>query len=213
MPKSMISNNLQSLIKLHGDLSLSDLARKTDIPQPTLHHILEGKTKKPRRKALEALANFFSISVTQLVGSAPLSSNIPDKLKLSLKISTVPLIDWNLAKSWENNKTNMTGFNEIILEKHVSKHAFALTMLNASMEPLFQENSILIFDPAKTPKERDFVLVYFSKNDSLIFNRLFTEGKNFYIKKDKNNGDAELIKLNFPQDRIVATLIEARISF
>lgn len=213
MSEQTIGDNLLRLIKLHGDLSLSDLARETQIPQPTLHHIIDGKTKKPRRQALESLANFFSISVPQLTGAIPLSPTIPDAIKDSLKISTVPLIEWNLAKNWERDKNDISKFSEIILEKQVAKNAFALQMQDARMEPLFQEKSILIFDPSKTPKERDFVLVYFSKTDSLVFNRLFMDGEKFYIKQDKKNGDAELIKLNLQTDEIIATLIEARLQF
>lgn len=213
MSDCVISSNLQRLLKLHGDLSLSDLARETRIPQPTLHHIMEGRTKKPRKQALEALASFFSVSIPQLMGDTPLSLTIPDTLKESLKISTVPLISWNLAKSWQREKNDLSKFEEIILDKQVNKNAFALQLKDSSMEPLFQENSILIFDPLKTPNERNFVLCYFSKADILLFNRLFIDGKKLYIKQDKSDGDAELIKLNIPNDKIIATLIEARMTF
>src|SRR5580700_5344553 len=101
MSEQTISHNLHRLLQLHGDLSLSDLARETHIPQPTLHHILDGKTKKPRRQALEAIANFFSISVAELIGSIPMSLTIPTVIKDKLEISTVPLIDWEMAKYWK----------------------------------------------------------------------------------------------------------------
>lgn len=213
MSRQTIGENLQRLLKLHGDLSLSDLSRETKIPQPTLHHIVDGKTKKPRRQALEALAKFFSITVSQLIGATSFSPTIPDVIKESLKISTVPLIDWCFAKNWDVNKHDLSKFDEIILDRQVDRNSFALQLENSSMEPFFQEKSILIFDPSKMAKERDFVLSYFYNSDSLIFNRLFIEGKNFYIKRDKEDGNAELIKLSLPNDRIVATLIEARLHF
>lgn len=212
MAEQTIGENLQTLLKLRGDLSLSDLARETQIPQPTLHHIIEGKTKKPRRQALEAIANFFSISVPQLTGAIPLSA-IPEALKDTLKISTVPLITWELAKNWDRSKNDISRFTEIILDKQVNKNTFALQLQDSSLEPLFQDKSILIFDPSKKANERDFVLVYLSKLDIVMFNRLFIEGKNFYLKQDKKDGNAELVKLSFPNDRIIATLIEARLQF
>lgn len=213
MSKQTIAENLQTLLKLHGDLSLSDLSRETKIPQPTLHHIIDGKTKKPRRQALETLANFFSISVPQLLGITSFSLNIPDNIKHCLKISTVPLIDWNLAKDWKRDKKDLSKFDEIILDRQVDINAFAIQLQDSTLEPLFQEKSILIFDPSKKANERDFVLSYFHHSDSIVFNRLFIEGKNFYIKQDKQDGNAELIKLSFPNDRIIATLIEARLQF
>lgn len=213
MSKQTISSNLQRLLKLRGNLSLSELARETQIPQPTLHHIVEGKTKKPRRQALEAIAKFFSISIPQLTGALPLSTTIPETIKESLKISTVPLINWNLAKNWESDKHDLAKFEEIILENKIHKNAFALQLKDSHLEPLFQENSILIFDSSQPLKDRDFVLVYTSKFDLTTINRLFIDGKNFYIKKEKQNGNAELIKLNLANDKIIAKLIEARSKF
>lgn len=213
MSQQTISDNLQRLLKLHGDLSLSELARETQIPQPTLHHIIEGKTKKPRRQALEALARFFSISIPQLTGSIPLTPNIPDAIKESLKISIVPLIDWSQARNWESDKNDLFKFDKIILEKEIDKNAFALQLNDSRMEPLFQEKSILIFDPSRTVKERDFVLVYLSRSDLITLNRLFIDNKHFYIKQEMKNGDAGLIKLNLSNDKIIATLVEARLAF
>lgn len=207
-----IGENLQRLLKLYGSPSINDLAKTIGIPQPTLHHIIEGKTKKPRQEALEALANYFSISIPELMGTVPLAT-IPDTIKDRLKISTVPLISWNLAKDWKREKLHSDKYDEILLDKLVDKDAFALQLNDTSMEPLFQEKSILIFDPSKKPKERDFVLVYLSKLDKIIFNRLFLEARNMYIKQEKFDGNAELIKLSQPNDRIIATLIEARLEF
>jgi SOS-response transcriptional repressor LexA len=213
MSEHTISDNLQRLLKLHGDLSLSELARGTQIPQPTLHHIIEGKTKKPRRQALEALARFFSISIPQLTGITPLTPKIPDAIKESLKISTVPLIDWCLARHWEREKDNLSNFDQIILGREIDKNSFALQLQDSRMEPLFQENSILIFDPSKAVKERDFVLVYLYRTDLVTLNRLFIDNNHFYIKQEMKNGDAELIKLNLSNDKIIATLVEARLVF
>ena len=213
MQKQSISEVLKMLLKVNGDLNPTDLAKETGVPQPTIHHILEGKTKKPRQTTLKSLADFFSISISQLTGSIPLSLSAPSYIKDSLKISTVPLITWELAKNWEENKNDLSKFKEIIMEKQLNENAFALQLFNSNMEPLFQEKSILIFDPSKTANERDFVLVYLSKSGSVIFNRLFIDGENYYIKRDKKNGDAELIKLDLQDDKFIATLIESRLLF
>jgi len=210
-----IGENLQRLIKIYGSPSINDLAKSVGVPQPTLHHIIEGKTKKPRQETLEALAKYFSISISQLLGEAPLTS-IPDTIKDRLKISTVPIINWDLAKNWKREGHDISQYNEILLDKQIDKDAFALQLQDESMEPLFQEKSILIFDPSKNASDRDFVLVYLSKQDSIIFNRLFIEGKSLYIKQTSKEGSSEkieLTKLMQPHDRIIATLIEARLQF
>ncbi|HVT63162.1 MAG TPA: LexA family transcriptional regulator [Legionellaceae bacterium] len=213
MAEQTISNNLQLLLKLQGDLSLSDLSRKTGIPQPTLHHIIEGKTKNPRKNALQKLANFFSISVPQLIGELPLSNYIPNTIKESFNISTVPIINWELAKNWDKTQNTSKQFDEIIIEREINENCFALLLNNATMEPIFQEGSILVFDPSKNPQERDFILVYLEKSNSIAFNRLFIENNHYYLKQYKTNGDVELIKLHIPNDKILAVLIEARLKF
>ena len=213
MTTQILIENLQYLMSMHGDLSASELARKANVPQPTVHHILSGVTKNPRRQSLEALANFFSITISQLTGALPLNPTISTDLKESLKISTVPIIEWSMVKTWLENQKNLKELKEVILDKNTDQKAFALMMDNSSMNPMFPEKSILIFDPGKTPKDRDFVIVSISENDSLIFNRLFIEGADYFIKKDQEDGNSQLIKLRSALDKIIATLIEVRLQF
>lgn len=207
-----ISENLKHLIKLHDGISILELSKKTQIPQPTLHHILSGETKKPRAQALEALATFFCISIDQLVGTLPLPT-IPSALKENLKISTVPVIDWIELKNWPH-EINKNGFlKEIIIDQKISQNSFALIMKDSSLEPLIPEKSMLIFDAEKIPKDRDFVVVYISHSDTISFNRLFIDGKEFYLKQNRLDGSSEFLKLNLETDHIMATLIEVRLHF
>lgn len=206
-----IGSNLQHLMKLHGGISVSELARQTRIPQPTLHHILDGTTKKPRKEALEALSNFFSVSIPQLMGFLPLAPVIPNVIKESLKITTVPLISWEALKRWPEIKVKSE--QDILLERKVDTNAFALKMKDSSMEPLFPEQSLLIFDPGKKPKHREFVIVHFSQTDNIIFNRLFIDGYELFIKQDLGDGNAKLLKIKSGIDRMIAALIEVRLLF
>jgi len=211
MTEQVVSENLKRLIKLHDGISLLELSKRTQIPQPTLHHILNGETKKPRKQALEALANFFSISINQLTGANPLPK-IPDALKENLKISTVPVIGWEMIKNYSYEKNNETQFKEIILDKQIDVNSFALIMQDASMEPVIPEKSLLIFDAGKKPKDRDFVIALFMQEGLIVFNRLFIDGNEFYIKQNQQGGDAQLRKL-IPPNKIIATLIEVRLQF
>ena len=208
-----LSNNLQQLMRIHGNISVSELARLTDIPQPTIHHILTGSTKKPRKKALEELSRYFSVSIEELTGQEPLPVVIPDAVKEDLQISTIPVIEWEALKKWSSETVKTQGSREILIDKKIDKDSFALIMPDASMEPLFQQNSLLIFDSGKTPKDRDFVIVYLSKEEIVAFNRLFIENNTFYLRQGLEDGSLKLTKLNKPNDRILGTLIEARIQY
>ncbi|MDX1901849.1 MAG: LexA family transcriptional regulator [Gammaproteobacteria bacterium] len=212
MSTQTLGDNLRYLIKLHDGVSILELAKRTKIPQPTLHHILNGETKKPRKKALDALANFFSISIDQLIGITPLPI-IPNALKESLKITTVPIIEWDMLKYWPQENTTLSNFNEIILDKKVDPNSFAIIMEDSNMEPLFPEKSLLLFNPSKTPKDRDYVIVHFAQDDAVIFNRLFVDNSGHYIKQNQEDGNAQLTKLKQGNDKIIATLFEVRLQF
>ncbi|HAU1368103.1 TPA: LexA family transcriptional regulator [Legionella pneumophila] len=206
-----LSNNLQQLMRIHGNTSVSELARLTGIPQPTIHHILTGSTKNPRKKALEELSRFFSISVEQLIGQEPLPTIIPDGVKKDLQISAIPIVDWNVLKKWPASKADIRDNQEILLNKTIANDSFALIIPDDSMLPRFQQNTLLIFDSGKTPKDRDFVIVHLSKGNTIEFNRLFYENNSFYLRHDLGDGNLKLTKLDPSHDRILGILIEERI--
>ncbi len=69
-------------------LNTLTLSKESKIPQPTLHHLLSGKTKKPRRALLQKLAQFFDISIPTLLEieltNQPTSS-----------VRKFPILNWN----------------------------------------------------------------------------------------------------------------------
>ena len=210
---SIISNNLRHLLTVHGELSVTALARETGIPQPTLHHLLNGFTKKPRIGVLEKLAAFFAVSVPQLIGETSLPHNIPDSIKKSFNISTVPIIDWDMVSHWPNISNNVKQLAEITLDRSVDSNTFALIMQNSINDVPFPENAILIFDPSKHISDRAFALVHSMNEQSLLFNRLFIENNDYFIKQEQSNGDMILTKITTNSHRILGVLIEVRLQF
>lgn len=206
-----LSQNLKYLLRVHNGLSILELAKQTQIPQPTLHHIINGETKKPRSNVLEVLANFFYVSVDQLTGVKPLPV-IPHALKEDLKISTIPIIDWDSLGSSHPANVAHDSRQEIILDKRVDAGSFALILQNSDHEPLFPNKSLLLFNPTKVPKDRDFVLVNLKEQNRIIFNRIFYIDLNKYIKENEIGGKVQLIKIK-PEDKIIACLFEVRLKF
>ncbi len=200
-------------MRIHGNISVSELARLTGLPQPTIHHILSGSTKNPRKKALEELSNFFSVSVNELTGLETLPAVIPDVIKEDLQISTIPIIEWDSLKTWPSEANKIQDKQKILINKKIAKNSFALIMPDDSMEPLFQKNSLLIFDSGKNPKDRDFVIVNLSKEGIVLFNRLFSENNILYLRQNMEDGSLKLTRLDQSNDHILGTLIEARIQY
>lgn len=210
--KPTLSANIKHLLHVH-DLSLSELARQTHIPQPTLHHLLTGFTKKPRAAILEKLAAFFSLSLEQLTGTLPFAQIIPEPLQQTLVIAAIPVIDWDSAHSWPLAAQYPHNGATLVIDKPVSTHTFALRMPTSSMEPLFPKDALLIFDPQKSARDRDFILLRASHSNTLLFNRLCIEGEQAYIKTVQNDNSMQFLKINPQCDKIIATLIEVRMQF
>jgi len=60
--------NLQRLMAKHEVRSGSDLARQLDIPAPSINRIVAGQIVDPRCSTLILLADYFDVSIDQLVG-------------------------------------------------------------------------------------------------------------------------------------------------
>lgn len=211
MGEMTLSNNLQQLMRIHGNISISELARLTDIPQPTIHHILTGSTKNPRKRALEALSEYFSVSIQQLLGQEQLPTVIPDAVKEDLHISTIPIVEWEMLQEWPSTMAQAS--RQILLDRKIAKNSFALVSKNIDLEPAIPQNALLIFEADKSPKDRDFVVVHLGRENLILLNSLFIENGQHYVKQNQEDGNVRLIKLDTAQDRILGTLIEARIVY
>ncbi|MGC1181335.1 helix-turn-helix domain-containing protein [Legionella sp.] len=213
MTKMTLSKNLQQLMKIHGNISVSELARLTGIPQPTIHHILTGSTRNPRKKALEELSRYFCVSINELTGLEALPAVIPDAIKETLQLSTVPIIEWESLKQWPSEWAKTQKMSELLVDKKIDKNSFVLIMPDASMDPPFQQNTLLIFDSGKTPKDRDFAIVYLANEEVIAFNRLFIENNTLYLRQELEDGSLKLTKLDKVHDHILGILIEARAQY
>jgi len=207
-----LQENLKQLMFRHGNLSVTELAQKTHLPQPTLHQLYSGVTKRPRTQALTVLANFFNITLEQLCGHAPLPEQWSSTLKTQLNLHTTPLINWNDLPLL-NQLSQLSNKPELILESNPQNPTFALILPDSSMEPLFPRHAVLIFDMAKAPSDRDHVLVYLSEQHTYAFKSILMDGIHHYVKSlnpDLHNTPLYALQ---EKDRIVGVLLEARIKF
>ena len=70
----LLAKTLLELMREH-EMSANQLAEKLALPQPTITRITSGETTKPRIDTLCKLAEFFHVSVSQLIGEAPLHAD------------------------------------------------------------------------------------------------------------------------------------------
>jgi transcriptional regulator with XRE-family HTH domain len=189
------------------NLRPSDLARDLNMPPPTIHRIVTGESTRPYKSSLSPIAEYFNVKVEQLIGEEPLFPSMDgNSISLSQRTRRVALVAWELL-GYEPKSAQ--GLSEIIVSD-VSDKAFAVINPDYSMEPLFQKNSILIFDPEVKPIDRSYVLVKLHDPDTYVFKQLLIDLNQKFIKSlNQDLSIASLRKLE-DNDKIIARLVENR---
>jgi SOS-response transcriptional repressor LexA len=188
-------------------LRATELARQLNLPQPTISRILTGATHNPHRSSLEPIAEFFNISITQLKGLEPIPWLEPNNPQAT-GWSEVPVYNWEEAAHFENNSNENNA--KLFTDAAVGESAFVLVMKDASMEPQFPKDTSLIIDPARTPKDRSFVVVKLHNYPEVVFRQLILDGPDRYLKPTSPDFERFKMTLMTEKDRIVGVLAQTR---
>lgn len=200
-------SNILKKILFEKDMRPADLARELNMPVPTIHRIVTGKSTRPYQSSLEAIAEYLNVSVEQLTGDEPLLPSTLDDVK-SLPIGkytkVVPLISWSTLDD-RNRKVD----SEVVVI-NVSDKAFALVMPDYSMEPLIQNGSTLIFDPEAEPMDRSYVLVKLAEHSIYLCRQLLMDCDKKFVKALNPDISVSSIRQLTDEDQIIARLVETR---
>ena len=206
-----LGNTLKKLL-FERNMKPVDLARQINLPPPTIHRLITGKSTRPYQSSLKPIANFFSITVDQLLGEEPLTKiEIGDTDTIEKNdLKTIPVLSWGIP----NGSTNVESFNKrIVVSNDISDKSFALIMADTSMEPLFQQGSILIFDPCVQYQDRSYILVELFDSRLYVFRQLLIDADHKYLKPLNPDLSTFKMRLLNNNDKIVACLVEARYNF
>jgi hypothetical protein len=198
------------------DMRPVDLARELDIPQPTIHRLVTGKSTRPYRSSLEPIAAYFSLTVDQLIGeevlpdSSPKSKGNTEKIRApGHQVKTIPILTWESAagdRSWPK------GGRGIVSAGNISDDCFALLMQDFSMSPLFPKSTILVFDPHKPAVDRSFVLVKLKDKAVPVFRQLLIDVDHKYLKPLNPDLSTYEMRLLSDEDEVIASLFESRMN-
>ena len=193
-----LSQTLQQLMTEHR-IRMADLSRETGISPPVINRLVNSITTNPNVDTLRPLANYFSISISQLMGDEPLEKNPHHK---------IAIIDWNYLFEWQTQKNTHAVIGHIYSEHSLSTQAFALRLTNSSMEPRFPKGSILIVNPDSEPQDHDHVIVRLTNQDKPLFKQVLFDGDTVYLKS--YNRDIQVIKIN-NNFTITGVVVETRL--
>ncbi len=176
-----IKEILQHLMRVKKLKSGSALAKQLQIPAPTVNRILSGQVRDPRASTLELLADYFGVSIDQLLGKEALQDD--DSPKPFLKPSmAIPIVS-------KFNNTDIQPSADQVKEwfrwstDNPSKHkdVFAWRVDTDHLEPVFHKGTILVVNPKRKPMHQDYIAVHFGKDTKITIRKLMTDGRDDYF--------------------------------
>ncbi len=154
----ILADNLNLLIKSRN-LNITQTANDLSLPIMTVRRLISGETTNPHLSTLKTIAEYFHISIDQLVNS----QNMLQAEHRYTKSQLVPILSWQEVRSittiqdlslkdWKNWQSVPTD-----KEKDISS-AFALKT-RPSFYAQFPNGTVFIIDPNSEVCDGDIVLV------------------------------------------------------
>jgi SOS-response transcriptional repressor LexA len=193
-------------------MSITELARATDLPITTLHRISSGTSTRPYRKSLRPIADYFSLTIDQLTGEKPINNEgeTNKTLPITKNLIEIPLITWEEIDFSDKNSVSK---GTVITTNDMSKDCFALLMNDSSMEPTFLEGSILVFDPNTQEYDRCYALVNLFGQQVHVFRQIIKDANYKFLKPLNPDLIASQMYLMKALDAIIGVLVESRQAF
>ena len=208
---SKLSENLKALMWEVG-ITVTELARQTGVGQPVIHRMASGETDNPKVGSLRPIAKFLNVTISELLGDAPLPE---ERFKGShnpyyRSWSKLPLLSWEQAAVWPERKLPSEIESYISTEAIVSEKAFAVKMEDSTMLPRFSEGSILVIEPTIMPRNNDFAAVVVGNESKMQFKQALYDSEDLYLKPLNPDFQIRNVGKNY---RILGTMIQALIEY
>jgi len=213
MERNILGRAITALMQA-DNITESELARRTGIVQPLINQIVNGKNINPKLATIKPIANYFSVSISQLIGEDPLPTSLQmETLRNKQKTwFEVPLLTWEKDNFHPQVKLD-TSIAFTLTDLCISDSAFAVEMHGSSMEPLIPSKMTIIIEPNRNPVDRDLVFAYLAKPNLLLCRQILIDADDKYLQTiNPNFVDATLHKLN-AKDKILGVVVQAKKNF
>jgi transcriptional regulator with XRE-family HTH domain len=202
--KHTLNNTLDCLIRKRG-INTNQLHKHTGIPLSTLKRLRLNKENNPTLASLAPIANFFSVSLDQLIGKTPLLS----KNEVETNSLTIPLISWKDIINSPKNRWRLAFSSVLIIDTHLNKDSYALLIENNNWNN-FLAGSLLVIDPSLNPHNRDFIIVYKKGRRSPELRQVLIYKNKRYLKNV--NSESEIIDFS-EKYQSLGVIIEIKMNY
>jgi transcriptional regulator with XRE-family HTH domain len=176
----ILCDNLNQLMQ-EAHISADELARRTSVPASTIKKIRNRYNPNPTLATLLPLAQFFSVTLDQLIGNEPLNTSLfsgrhqPD---LELKCH-IPILSWEESVNWP--ATQDQHHPCVTTEFKYSTNAFAL-VINAEEWNNLAKGTLLFIDPSLKAEHRDYAIMHKNGQKVPTFKQILYEDGQIYLK-------------------------------
>jgi transcriptional regulator with XRE-family HTH domain len=208
---AQIGENITFLMESCG-IDATQLSQQTGLPASTISRLRSSTTEcSPNLSSLIPIADYFSVTISQLIGEEPIDQN-HDKFKPSIiKKISIPILRSETITNYLDGNNDGT-FPFLNIDLPVSELTFAYYLQGNAMEPQFPDKTILIIDPALVIENLDHVLVIPNGNKTPIFRQVLIDGDEKYLRA-LNPLFQEFIKLTQDSHKILGVMVQSRRSF
>lgn len=195
------------------NIDATTLAQQTGLPCSTISRLRSNTTEfSPNLSSLLPIAEFFNVTLSQLIGEEPISKKTLGGFKLSIsKKSPIPVLNAeNILEYLSSNNANDAPL--INIDIPLSEKSFAYPIQGNAMDPQFPDKTLLIIDPEIEPENLDHVLVIPNGKRIPIFRQILIDGEDKYLRT-LNPAFNEFVKTNEETHRIIGVMIQSRRNF
>lgn len=207
-----LGKNLKSLLS-KSNLSENELSRRTGVPQQIINRILLGQNKNPKIATLIPLANYFMVSVSQLIGDEPFNNKETNLNVTHVGWNEVPIIEYNIINPFILNELITKATSKILVDIQINPGCFAVKLEDNSMEPKFPKGALLTFDSTRKIANAIFGLVYIYSERKTVFRQIFIKHEKIYIKCLNPIFSCYKIKEICSEDKCLGMLIQSKIDY
>ncbi len=201
---------LTKLMK-QAHLDNAQLSYHTGVPITTISRLRNATDSNPTIATLIPIANFFGISVHQLIGETELSEEECSMARLHhLQTVQIPIITLQQAiDPIILNEETVQHYRWISSSAALGAGAFAIVSEGSQAIPHLPSGAAIIFSRSIQPKDMDYVVVQIKKDKPPVLRQFLVEGFDCYLK---SLIDSEVIKLG-KQSKIVGVMVQALMDY
>lgn len=208
---SNLSERLLHALRVLG-VTQTELARRINVKQQAIQYLCSSKAKKSgfTYEIADAL-NISSIWLGSGVGSMIREEKV--EVKLAQNQRCIPVLERSQIVIWMCNEKNVSNSlitveEWMLINSDVGEKGYAIKLHDKSMYPRFEQNTVLIVNPEKSPQDGEFVLVKLDEMNEIVFRQYEISDNNIFLKP-LNTAMYKGLKMT-EKDKILGVLVEAR---